>query len=925
MAHLMKKFIYQYILLLTVLCSSFSLNAAQSLGSISPQQLEQFKKLSPAQQKSLAQSMGVDIRTIQKQMSSSKTSTNENATTKNQQYFPRGTTFDEFGNPTLKDDLDEKIDQEEEDDGTPKPFGYDVFANAPTTFAPTMDIAVPAHYIIGAGDVLNIQVFGKENLDFELEISREGKVIIPELGPFSVAGLTFSELKKYLANEIKNKILGVDVVVTLADMRSLRVFVLGDAFKPGSYVLNSLSSITHALFAAGGINEIGSLRNIQLKRGGKLVATLDLYDLLISGDSSDDLLLKSGDVVFVAPLGKQVTVAGEVRRPAIYELIGSETFADVVNMSGGLLPSAFPTSTVVERYNKNNLRSIVNVDLSNNNALSSPVNAGDYIKVMATTELFEESITIIGAVSRPGNYQWVPGQKITDLLPNIHAYMLDDADLTYSLVIREKNIGRNIDILQFSLFNAIADPLSSDNIVLSPRDKVLVFSNIEVPSLDIKALSSLALTKKELLEKEKEEAENRHEEKLFWEYYGDNEQSTSMYGETEVNKAEETLKQTFASIDKLSVDTDEVEPEARELNFFSRKRLLAPVIEQLKRQAAAGEPLQLVEIDGAVKTPGMYPLAINSKVSDLIKAAGGLKESAYLTNAELTRNEVVSNQARKLAMKIDLNSALRGDKGKNVRLKSKDRLNVHHIPAWQENHIVELRGEFMFPGKYTIQRGETLRTLIERAGGFTDFAYLDASLFTREKLKKLELQNLVKVSENLRMEIASKSLSQRENTASIDYEQTSQLLADLTNVEPVGRLVLDIPLIMSDERFDVILEDGDVLYMPVKLNSVNVVGQVQVATSHIHKNNFSAFDYIKLSGGIKKQADEDRVYIIKANGAVQIPSDNNWFSSNDQGLKPGDTVVVPLDTYYMEDLTLWSSVTQIIYQSAVAVKAISGL
>tara|TARA_R110002167_G_scaffold366448_1_gene597407 strand:- start:29062 stop:31839 length:2778 start_codon:yes stop_codon:yes gene_type:complete len=925
MAHLMKKFIYQYIILLTVLCSSFSLNAAQSLDNISPQQLEQFKKLSPAQQKSLAQSMGVDIRTIQKQMSSSKTSINENTAPKNQQYFPRGTTFDEFGNPVLKDDFDEKIVQEEEDDGTPKPFGYDVFANAPTTFAPTMDIAVPAHYIIGAGDMLNVQVFGKENLDFELAVSRDGRVMIPELGPFSVAGLTFAEVKIYLANEIKNKILGVDVVVTLTDMRSIRVFVLGAAYKPGAYVLNSLSSITHALFAAGGINEIGSLRNIQLKRAGKLVATLDLYDLLISGDSSDDLLLKSGDVVFVAPLGKQVTVSGEVRRPAIYELLGSESFADVVEMSGGLLPSAFPSATVVERFNKNNLRSIVNIDLSNESALSSSVKAGDFIKVMETTELFEESITIIGAVSRPGNYQWVPGQKITDLLPNIHAYMLGDADLTYSLVIREKNIGRNIDVLQFSLFDAIADPLSADNIVLNPRDKVLVFSNIEVPSLDIKALNSFALTKKELLEKEKDEAENRHEEKLFWEYYGENAQSTSMYGEIEVNKAKETLKQTLASIDKLTGDVNEVEPEARELNFFSRKRLLAPVIEQLKRQAAAGEPLQLVEVDGAVKTPGMYPLAINNKVSDLIKAAGGLRESAYLSNAELTRNEIVSNHANKLAMKIDLRSALQGNVDKNVTLKSKDRLNVHHIPAWQDNHIVELRGEFMFPGKYTIQRGETLRTLIKRAGGFTDFAYLNASLFTREKLKKLELENLVKVSENLRMELASKSLSQRENSASLDYQQTSQLLADLTNVEPVGRLVLDIPLIMSDEKFDVTLENGDVLYIPGKLNSVNVVGQVQVATSHIHKDNFSAFDYIELSGGIKKQADEDRVYIIKANGAVKIPNNTNWFSSIGDGLKPGDTVVVPLDTYFMEDLTLWSSVTQIIYQSAIAVNSIRGL
>ena len=367
--------------------SSYSLSAAQSTRNISPQQIEQFKKLSPAQQQSLAQSMGVDIRTIQQLISSSKSTISAKSEPENQQYFPRGTTFDEFGNPTFDVNSQSPLNsiENEIDDKNPKPFGYNVFANAPTTFAPNVDIAVPDDYIIGVGDTLKIQVYGKENLDYELAVSREGEIVIPQLGPFSVSGMTFTEMKEFLASDIKNKILGVEVIVTLAELRSLRVFVLGDAYKPGAYVLNSLSSITHALFAAGGINDIGSLRNIQLKRAGKLVTTLDLYDLLVYGDSSNDLLLQSGDVVFVAPLGQQVTVAGEVRRPAIYELKGSEKFKDAVNMAGGLLPSAFPSATVVERFNQSNLRSILNIDLTNETSLLSPVKAGDYIKVMKTT------------------------------------------------------------------------------------------------------------------------------------------------------------------------------------------------------------------------------------------------------------------------------------------------------------------------------------------------------------------------------------------------------------------------------------------------------------------------------------------------------------------------------------------------------------
>ena len=325
---------------------------------------------------------------------------------------------------------------------------------------------------------------------------------------------------------------------------------------------------------------------------------------------------------------------------------------------------------------------------------------------------------------------------------------------------------------------------------------------------------------------------------------------------------------------------------------------------------------------GAVKFPGVYPLTANSQVKSLVLAAGGLLESAYLTKAEVTRSSVDQFKAKQLLVNINLQQALNEDVVANISLQSKDRLNIHHIPAWQENHIIELRGEFLFPGKYTIKRGETLAELIVRVGGFTEFAYTDSSFFTRKGLKQLELQNIIKVSENLRSEIASKSLTQDGSSQGIDYAQAKLLLADLTKVTPVGRLVVDVPRIMSDESFDVTLEDGDMLYIPAKQNSVNVIGQVQVATSHIYQTGLSAFDYVNLSGGAKKQADDGRIYVIKANGAVEIPNNGNWFSQNNGELEPGDTVVVPLDSYYMEDLTLWTSVTQIVYNAAIAMKAV---
>lgn len=839
-------------LLLSVFLACFSLIAfsAELPSNISPQQLEQFKKLSPAQQKSLASSMGVDLSTIQSQI---KKSNSKNNTTNNlQQYYPRGTEFDEMGNPIGLSS--EEFNEENEDDDELKPFGYDVFANAPTTFAPSIDIAIPASYIISTGDVLSVQIFGKENNEYELTVSREGKVVVPELGAFKVAGMTFEEVKKYLKNEIKNKVLGVDVVLTLAELRSIRVFVLGEAFKPGNYLLSSLSSITHAIFSAGGISDIGSLRTVQLKRSGKLINNFDLYDLLIKGDSSSDTILKSGDVIFIPPVGQQVSIDGEVKRPAIYELKNKENFDSLLQMAGGMLPSAYPSSTIVERYNKRNLRSIINIDLSLANNLEKEVRAGDYIRVMATSENFENSVSVIGAVSRPGKYQWEANQKVSDLLPTISSYLLKSADLTYSLIIREVDNSRNIEVLQFSLAEALSNKSSINNIELHPLDKILVFSNIEKASQELTSLDEFILTERELIEKEKEVLITHYEDNLFWEKYGENAEPINPFKEED--KAEETYNAAKKSLQELKDKNIDEELKPQEISFFSRERLLLPVIKKLYRQASLNESLQLVVIDGAVKYPGTYPLPKNGNIADLVKAAGGLLESAFLQKAELSRHGFNEKTANKTLININLHKTLNNVE-QSILLKSKDRLNINHIPSWQKEQTIELHGEFKFPGRYTVRRGETLAKLIERAGGFTEFADVSSSLFTREKLKQVELQNLIDVSQNLRSEIASKSLSQREGSQALDYEQANLLLADLTKVEPVGRLVIDINRMILDGSFDIYLEDGDALYVSPKQNTINVVGQVPIATSHLYEENLTAFDYIKLSGGAKKQADKD--------------------------------------------------------------------
>ncbi|MGS0728062.1 SLBB domain-containing protein, partial [Shewanella sp. 0m-11] len=255
-----------------------------------------------------------------------------------------------------------------------------------------------------------------------------------------------------------------------------RIFVAGDAYKPGSYTVSSLSTITQALFVAGGINEIGSLRNIQVKRNGKLVGSMDLYDLLLRGDASGDINLRSGDVVFIPSVGGLVSVTGEVRRPAIYELKKHETMAQVIEMAAGIKPGAYPRRSSVERFNANSLKSILNVDLTSNKGKATKALAGDVIRVKSATTQYEDAITVVGAVVRPGKYQWYQGQKISDLVPSIWGDLSVSADLEYAIIVREINKQGDIQVYQFSPVKAINGKVLSQDLPLQARDKVIFFN-----------------------------------------------------------------------------------------------------------------------------------------------------------------------------------------------------------------------------------------------------------------------------------------------------------------------------------------------------------------------------------------------------------------------------------------------------------------
>jgi protein involved in polysaccharide export with SLBB domain len=724
-----------------------------------------------------------------------------------------------------------------------KPFGYDLFAGVPSTFAPVTDIPVPSEYVVGPGDRFEVQLIGNTKGRHSLVVNRDGGVMFPELGPIAVSGLKFGEAKARIEARVNEQMIGTQAVVSMGDLRSIRVFVLGEAERPGSYTVSGLATVTNALFASGGVKTIGSLRNIQLKRNGALIRRLDLYDLLLSGDTSNDVRLLPGDVIFIPPVGSTVGVTGEIRRPAIYELKGESTAADLLYLGGGLTPEADAKLAKVERIDERRDRVVIDLDLSNANARGTRLRSGDVLRIPAARPTYANAVQLRGHVYRPSSFQYRSGLRLSDILPSIDE-LKPNADLHYVLIRREEPGSRRTSAASADLDQAWRAPASDANPLLAPRDQVIVF--------DLES---------------------------------------------------------------------------------GRKQYLDPILEELKLQAVITEPSRVVRVSGRVRAEGEYPLETGMTVSDLVRAGGGLAEQALAGEAELARYEVRDGQTRKTSvMKIDLTRALAGDAAADLRLLPYDTLVIKQVSEWAAQEVVQLEGEVRFPGAYPISRGETMRSLIARAGGLTPQGYPQGGLFTREYLKERERQQIKVLTDRMRQDLgtlalqASQSGGQAASQASDTLAIGQSLLAELQAAEPVGRLVIDLDRVMAAEpgsSADVVLRDGDRLRVPKRPQEVTVIGEVQNSTSHLYDPALTRDDYLRLSGGTTKKADDKRIYVVRANGSVEAGTGSRWFRSTEGDIRPGDTIVVPLDAERMRPLPLWQAVTTILYNIAVAVAAVN--
>ncbi|MFC0117831.1 SLBB domain-containing protein [Pseudoalteromonas xiamenensis] len=866
------------------------------------QQIEQFKKLPKAQQEALAKQLGIALPSSLDEKYKNDEKSNESS------ILPR----DQKVEPE-ESDLDDKFKPKKEEI---KAFGYELFSGQPTTFLPTEMAPIADDYLVNIGDEVKVNLYGKTTSEFYLKIDREGRLSIPNLSPIHVIGLTFSELKELVKTKIQEEMIGVQSYLTMGSLSSMRIMIVGDAYRPGSYMVSPLATVTHALFVAGGVNEGGSLRNIQVKRGGRLIANFDLYDLLLFGDSSSDVVLKSGDVVFIPPAQKKITVKGEVNRQAIFELKESDSIESIIAMVGGLKANANKSKVVVSRYDASGRRVVVNANFNENKGYT-PIN-GDEITVNQTSSRLQNTVTVVGAVTNPGNFQWQEGQTLQTLFSNPREDFLAIADYSYSLLIREVNLKGDIEIVQFALQDIIIN--KTQDIDLKSNDTLVIFSRYELKEEEEKLLSDFAFSKEQLKLQKSIQLWEQYEKQQFLRYVGQYDEEALLLEEEKSSEVERKKAQKVKSIDSL-LETEE--PDEADFAVFSRRSLLPAILTKLQSQSSAENPVKVLAINGKVKFPGVYPLPINPSFKLAIQAAGGLQESAYLEKVEITRIYNSSKDDKRVEH-IQFNAA-NSEQIESLILTSKDTITIFPKPNWQDKLEVKLVGEVMFPGLYTIYRGEKLVDVIRRAGGFTSYAHKEAAIFTRESIKARERSQIQRLSEELRRDIVSSTFKNGpSNVSRMSYTDMDKIMQDLADVEALGRLVIDLD---SRESLDLPLENGDALYVPSLQNSISVIGEVYIASTHIYEPGKDVYDYIRASGGFKQKADEERVYVIKANGSVVIPKSQSWFSVSDAKgyLEPGDSIVVPLDTEQYDTLTVWSQATQILSQIGLAAASLATL
>ena len=685
----------------------------------------------------------------------------------------RTTDYSEVGmlDETVGGRVDNRADNTATTDNASQIFGHDVFTNRNLTFEPSINLATPVDYRLGPGDEVIIDVWGASENTIRQSISPEGTIQVSGLGPVQLSGMTVKDANAYLQREFSKIYSGISgseptsqIKLTLGDIRTIQINIMGEVAVPGTYTLSSFSSVFHALYRAGGVNKIGSLRSIKVVRNGKTIADLDVYDYLMKGKMKDDIRLQEGDVIIVNPYESLVRIAGKVKRPMFYEMKPTETVATILNYAGGFTGDAYKKAVRIIRKSGRE-HQVYNVDEMDYSVFR--LDDGDSISVDAVLKRFENRVEIRGAVYRSGLYELSGTVNTVKQLIKKAEGLRGDAFLNRALLDREN------------------EDLSH-----------------EVIAVDLGGL----------------------------------------------------LKGTVADMPLQKNDI-----------------LYIPSIHDLKEE-------ETISIHGEVASPGTFLFSKNMTIEDLLVQSGGLLEAAATTKVDITRRikDPKSTSFSSVLGKtysFDIKDGLVVGGEGDFHLEPFDEVYVRKSPAYRKQQNVVVAGEVLFGGNYAlVKKNERLSDLISKAGGITPDAYVKGARLIRKMTEE----------EQRRQADAVRMARMGEGKDSISVEKLN-----ISDTYTVG-INLEKAISNPGSDFDLVLREGDVLFIPEYINTVKISGAVMYPNTVLYKRGESLRYYINQAGGYGNLAKKKKAYVVYMNGTV-----SRLKSRDKKAIEPGCEIIVP--------------------------------
>ena len=740
-------------------------------------------------------------------------------------------------------------------------YGRRLFDEVPTTFAPVERVPVPADYVLGPGDELLIRAWGKIDLDSRVTVDRNGQVYLPRVGTLNVAGLRYEQLEGYLHASISALFKDFELNVALGQLRSIQIFVLGSARQPGAYTVGSLSTLVDALFASGGPSATGSMRHIQLRRGNRLVAEFDMYDVVQKGDKSHDVPLLPGDVIYIPPIAAQIAISGNVNEPGVYELKGATTVAAALEGAGGLTSLAGAERVLLERIDNRSARRVEEFALDAS-GLARLLQDGDLLRIFPLSPKFENAVTLRGNVAEPGRYVWKEGMRVSDLIPS------RDFLITRDFWNRQNQpTPRNTD-----------HPFGTQRAGQSGRQRADEPGNRRMDQYG---------------NQPRDEPANQRTDQS-------GNQRTGQFDNQPTDKFEDQ------STDQPDAQrTDELEDQPTDRLDNQRNDMSAT------RDPSGNSRPTMIATVGRNNAEINWEYAVIERLDDhdlstrLIpfRLVNAIDNRASPDNQLLRAGDVVTIFSR-----ADLD-----------------------LPVEKHASFVRVGGEVNAPGVYRVNPGETLRDVVQAAGGLTPHSYLYASIFTRVSTRHAQEEELRQATEQMQRELFARYANAAPTAGQTGADQQAQLtfqqtaLTRLASIKPTGRVVLELQpdAATAADIPDFPLEDGDTFYVPPRLSTVQVAGSVYNANAFRHQPEKRLIAYLNDAGGATREADEKRIFVIHADGTVVSRQSRNSHGFEKLKLLPGDAIVVPEKLKLSSKMADLLQTTQFMSQAALTAAALS--